>query len=136
MGPPGASNSRAAPSLTPSRAGSWMAGTVLASGVVAGSPRAREGAAMPVSTENGLIPAHRVENEGRVTTAIEERTAKVPSGAYLSLAVGSMIVAAALQLSRRRELASFVGLWAPSLLVIGLYNKVVKLEEEMLAMRD
>jgi hypothetical protein len=31
----------------------------------------------------------------------------------------------------RSALANFVGQWAPTLLIIGLYNKVVKLEREI-----
>jgi len=70
--------------------------------------------------------------EGKTTSMIEAQTAKVPSMTYLSLAVGSMIASAALMAAGRRQLANFIGQWAPSLLVIGLYNKVVKLEHELL----
>jgi hypothetical protein len=35
----------------------------------------------------------------------------------------------------RAELANFVGQWAPTLLVIGVYNKLVKIEHELLARR-
>ena len=85
------------------------------------------------------------KNEGKTTDLIERRTGQVPSGTYLSLAVGSMIVSALLMLSARRsafgrvsgraELANFVGQWAPSLLVIGVYNKLVKIEHELLQQR-
>lgn len=75
------------------------------------------------------------KNEGKTTTMIEQQTAKVPSVTYLGLAVGSMIASAALMASGRKQLANFIGQWAPSLLVIGLYNKVVKLEYELLARR-
>jgi hypothetical protein len=64
--------------------------------------------------------------EGRTTEAVESRTAKVPSLVYLGLAVGSMAASAALMFSGRRQLANFVGQWAPSILVIGLYNKLAK----------
>lgn len=76
------------------------------------------------------------KNEGKTTTLIEAQTAKVPSMTYLGLAVASMVASAALMASGRRHLANFIGQWAPSLLVIGLYNKVVKLEDELLAQRD
>ncbi|WP_437755966.1 hypothetical protein [Sorangium sp. So ce1389] len=72
------------------------------------------------------------KEEGRVTTKIEERTAKVPSGAYLGLAIGSMIVSAGFMLAGKKQIANFVGQWVPSLLVIGLYNKMVKIEHELI----
>ena len=68
------------------------------------------------------------EREGSVTKMIESQTARVPSGAYLSLAIGSMAVSLALMLGGQRNLANFVGQWAPTLLIIGLYNKLVKLQ--------
>jgi hypothetical protein len=69
-------------------------------------------------------------HEGEVTSRVERVTAKMPSLGFLGLAVGSMIASAALQLSGRRQVSNFVGLWAPSLLIIGVYNKLVKLEHE------
>lgn len=67
--------------------------------------------------------------EGEVTKKIEQQTAKIPSIGFLGLAVGSMLASAGLAfLADRKDLANFVGLWAPSLLLIGVYNKLVKLE--------
>lgn len=71
------------------------------------------------------------KEEGRVTTKIEERTARIPSGAYLGLAIGSMALSASFMLAGKKQIANFIGQWAPSLLVIGLYNKLVKLEHEL-----
>jgi hypothetical protein len=76
------------------------------------------------------------KNEGKTTSIIEAQTSRVPSMTYLTLAVGSMVASAALMASGRKQLANFIGQWAPSLLVIGLYNKIVKLEDELLAQRD
>jgi hypothetical protein len=64
--------------------------------------------------------------EGKATKAIEKQTSRIPSGVYLALAVGSMVISAALVTSKRKELGNFVGLWAPSILILGLYNKIVK----------
>ncbi|WP_437506788.1 hypothetical protein [Sorangium sp. So ce1099] len=72
------------------------------------------------------------KEEGQVTTKIEERTAKVPSGAYLGLAIGSMVLSAGFMLAGKKQIANFVGQWVPSLLVIGLYNKMVKIEHELI----
>jgi hypothetical protein len=73
--------------------------------------------------------AARPPVEGEMTKRIEQQTAKIPSIGFLGLAVGSMVASAALAfVAQRKELANFVGLWAPSLLLIGIYNKLVKLE--------
>jgi hypothetical protein len=72
--------------------------------------------------------------EGRRTEAVESKTAKVPSLAYLGLAVGAMAASAALLVTGRKQLALFVGQWAPSILIIGLYNKLAK--EIALPQRD
>jgi hypothetical protein len=66
--------------------------------------------------------------EGNVTKMIESQTARVASGTYLSLALGSMVASLGLMMAGRRNLANFVGQWAPTLLIIGLYNKLVKLQ--------
>jgi len=73
--------------------------------------------------------ASRPPVEGEMTKRIEQQTAKIPSIGFLGLAVGSMVASATLAfVAQRKELANFVGLWAPSLLLIGIYNKLVKLE--------
>jgi hypothetical protein len=81
---------------------------------------------------NTLETAISSKPEGKVTRAIETRTAKVPSLTYMGLAVGSMIASAACMAAGRRQLANFIGQWAPTLLIIGLYNKVVKIEHELM----
>jgi hypothetical protein len=70
----------------------------------------------------------RGEREGETTKLIESYTAQVPSGAYLTLAIGSMALSLIMMLSGRRNAANFIGQWAPTLLIIGLYNKLVKVE--------
>lgn len=76
----------------------------------------------------GIRPGN-FPQEGRVTKAVEQYTAKIPSGAWLALAVGSMLLSAGVAATtNRKSTANFIGLWVPSLLLIGLYNKIVKLE--------
>ena len=67
-----------------------------------------------------------MEYEDRATEAVEQQTAKMPSLAFLGLAVGAMAASAALVLSGRKEIGNFVGQWAPSILIVGLYNKFAK----------
>ena len=65
-------------------------------------------------------------SEGQVAKAIEEQTAKLPSDAFLWLAVGSMAVSATMQMMGNKHVSLFVGQWAPTFLIFGLYNKLVK----------
>ena len=66
------------------------------------------------------------EREGRFTSAIESQTAKVPSSGYLFAAIGSMVASAAFKMAGKENWALFVGQWAPTFLVLGVYNKIVK----------
>jgi hypothetical protein len=66
-------------------------------------------------------------SEGGTTKAIEHYTSRVPSGGFLALALGSIAVSGLLRLVGRKEDANFVGQWAPTILIMGLYNKLVKL---------
>jgi hypothetical protein len=53
---------------------------------------------------------------------------------WLGLAVGSMVASASLEFfTERKELANFVGLRAQSILLFGIYNKLVKLEQNELS---
>ena len=65
-------------------------------------------------------------SEGKVAKAIEEQTAKLPSDAFLWMAVGSMAVSATMQMVGNKHGSMFVGQWAPTFLILGLYNKLVK----------
>jgi hypothetical protein len=66
--------------------------------------------------------------EDIVTKGIEKYTASVPSSMYLAVAVGAMGLALALQVTGRGKWGNFVAQWVPTWLVIGLYNKLVKVE--------
>lgn len=66
--------------------------------------------------------------EGPVARTIEEQTAKLPSDIFLWAALGSMAVSLTLQLSNAKHRSLFIGQWAPSFLLFGIYNKLVKLE--------
>jgi hypothetical protein len=64
--------------------------------------------------------------EGRVAKAIEQQTAKLPSDTFLWAAVGSMATSLTLGAIGQKHASLFVGQWAPTLLILGLYNKLVK----------
>jgi len=66
--------------------------------------------------------------EGTLTKQIEHYTSQIPSGFYLSLAFASVGLSAGLYLSGKRTAAGFVGHWVPTILLMGVYNKLVKLQ--------
>ena len=65
--------------------------------------------------------------EGPIARGIEQQTAKLPSDTFLWAAIGSIATSLILQLTGHEKKATFVGQWAPTLLILGLYNKMVKL---------
>lgn len=69
------------------------------------------------------VQAH---SEGAVARTIEQQTAKLPSDTFLWSAISAMAVALALQLYGRKHESLFIGQWAAPFLLMGLYNKVVK----------
>jgi hypothetical protein len=66
------------------------------------------------------------KTEGPVAKAIEQQTAKMPPDWFLWAALSSIGVSLTLQASGKRHASMFVGQWAPTFLILGLYNKVVK----------
>jgi hypothetical protein len=65
-------------------------------------------------------------SEGAIARGIEQQTAKVPSDVFLWGALGAIAVSATLQFMGNRQVSNFVGQWAPTILILGLYNKMVK----------
>jgi len=66
--------------------------------------------------------------EDQFTKSVENYTSSVPSSAYLGVALGAMGLALALQLRGDGKWGNFLGQWVPTWLLIGVYNKLVKLE--------
>jgi hypothetical protein len=65
--------------------------------------------------------------EDQITASIEKQTSQIPSSAYLAAALGAMAVSAAFHLAKKEHPAIFVGQWAAPFLLLGIYNKLVKL---------
>ncbi len=70
-------------------------------------------------------PEHK---EGPVAEAIENQTAKLPSDIFLWSGLGALATAAAIFATGKKHEALLVGQWAAPILILGLYNKIVKLE--------
>lgn len=64
--------------------------------------------------------------EGTVARTIEQQTAKLPSDVFLWAAVGSIGVSMVLQLMGNQEKSHWVGQWVAPFLLLGVYNKIVK----------
>lgn len=65
--------------------------------------------------------------EGRTAKTIEQRTADMPSDTFLWAAGGAILLSLTMRMMGRQDDAQFVGQWAPTFLILGLYNKMVKL---------
>jgi hypothetical protein len=61
-----------------------------------------------------------------VARLIEQQAAKVPSHWFLFAALGSMAVSLGCELTDRKRASRFIGMWPTPLLVLGIYNKIVK----------
>ena len=88
---------------------------------------------------DGAKPASPEElREGKVAKAIENQTAKLPSDLFLWAAGGAVVLSLISQLrqpkrmsffnmpSRSGQMGLFFGQWVPTLLLLGVYNKIVK----------
>ncbi len=64
--------------------------------------------------------------EDQVTAAIESYTSKVPSSAYLGLAIASIAASCTFKIAKKDHAALFVGQWVAPFLLLGIYNKLVK----------
>jgi hypothetical protein len=65
-------------------------------------------------------------SEGMVARTIEQQTAKLPSDVFLWAAGASIVGSLTLHFTGRDHESLFVGQWAPTFLILGLYNKLVK----------
>lgn len=67
-------------------------------------------------------------HEGTITVAVENRTSRIPSMAYLIEGLGALALSTGLMLCGRRRASIVVGQLASPLLIMGLYNKLVKIQ--------
>ena len=67
------------------------------------------------------------QREGPVARTIEQQTAKLPSDTFLWVALGSIAASVVMMAMGEEKKANFIGQWAPTVLILGLYNKMVKL---------
>jgi len=75
---------------------------------------------------SAYTPEPQQHAEGRVARSIEKQTAKLPSDLFLWGALGSIAVSFGLEVAGNTEKSRFVGQWVAPFLILGLYNKLVK----------
>ena len=71
------------------------------------------------------VSGHEI-GEGPVARMLEQQTARLPSDTWLWAAGGSIALSLYLQATDQKQRALFVGQWAPTFLLLGIYNKLVK----------
>ena len=77
----------------------------------------------PQSQSHSQMQEH---SEGTVAKTLEQHTAKIPSDVFLWAAVGSIGASALFQLMGKKKASLFVGEWVSPFLLLGVYNKIVK----------
>jgi hypothetical protein len=59
-----------------------------------------------------------------------ETIENLPSSVYYGGVAGSILLSVLLYVTGRKEAGIFVGLWAPTILNLGLYNKLLRPSQE------
>ncbi len=67
--------------------------------------------------------------EDATTKVIDKQSKKIPSDVFLFTAIGTMAVSLTLKILGRSRDSAFVGQWAAPILIMGVYSKLVKQEE-------
>ena len=84
-------------------------------------------AAAPQETTHGNCIRSTTGTHRRADREVHRiQTAKLPSDTFLWAAVTAIGASATLQMMGKQSASVFVGQWAPTLLILGLYNKLVK----------
>lgn len=76
--------------------------------------------------QDGATDGAQLHSEGTVARGIEHYTAQMPSDWFLWAAGGSILASLTLQCLGRKEDAQFVGQWVAPFMLLGVYNKIVK----------
>jgi hypothetical protein len=86
----------------------------------------------PASEKSEVVyqpaPVFRAEHaENRLTRLVEQQAAKIPSDVFLMIALATMAASLGFEIAGRVRVSRFIGMWPGPLLVMGVYNKLVKL---------
>lgn len=76
-----------------------------------------------------MLNETQLENrEGPITKTIERQAGKIPSDLFFVAAGASIAASLTLKLAKRHHDALFVGQWAPTFLLLGVFNKIIKVK--------
>lgn len=79
------------------------------------------------ATKTSATQEAQQHSEGIVARTIEQQTAKLPSDIFLWGALGSIGLSLFFELRGDAEKSRFVGQWVSPFLLLGVYNKLVKI---------
>ncbi len=82
---------------------------------------------MAEAVKQAPTPEAREHSEGIVARTIEEQTAKLPSDIFLWGALASIGISLFFEVKGDAEKSRFVGQWVSPFLLLGVYNKLVKI---------
>lgn len=70
------------------------------------------------------------KEDGKLTKAIDNQITKIPTSFFILLAGGVVALSLGLAVNeKKKSWASYVGQWVPTLLLLGIYDKIVKTQQ-------
>jgi hypothetical protein len=69
---------------------------------------------------------YQKQKEGPVAKSIEKETSRIPSDVFLWTGTAAIGTSLLLMIAGKKQAANFVGQWVPTVLLLGVYNKIVK----------
>ena len=103
--------------------GSSSTGSQSGSGSMGSSTGSQSGSSFGAQS---LQSGASAKTEGTVARAIEQQTAKLPSDLFLWGAFGAIAVSAIFEFTGNHDKSRFVGQWVAPIMLMGVYNKIVK----------
>jgi hypothetical protein len=76
------------------------------------------------------------QQEGAIARGIERQTSRIPSDLFLWTGLAAIGTSLTLALMGRQKVANFIGQWVPTVLLFGVYNKIVKVAGHDVRSRD
>ena len=80
----------------------------------------------PTSTYREPHVVRPEHSENTITRVIEQQAAKIPSDVFLAISLGAMATSLFFEVRNNQRVSRFLGMWVAPLLVMGVYNKLVK----------
>jgi hypothetical protein len=82
--------------------------------------------ATATQSQRSATPEAQNNSDGIVARTIEQQTDKLPTDIFLWGALGSIGVSLYFEVTGNKEKSRFVGQWVSPFLLLGVYNKLVK----------